>query len=493
MIRNDREFRIKKSRAGRLERLALELMNVSSKEHPRRREIERRAIESELSKLTEELLEYESLREGRVSVGQPKTLDDLPRILVRARIAKGLTQAQLAKRLGLKEQQVQRYEATEYESASLARLQDVAKVLGVRLDVVENESAASWRNVLRKLNSMGLDRSLVQKRLAPAYSSGGRQDMTAVLGLVGRVARVFGWEAHDVLSGNPVPASDPVAVAAFKIPRNRDAVRLRSYAAYAYYLSLQTLRATTHLNFTPIEELAAELHSLTEKDERITFEYLLNFTWQLGIPILPLSDPGGFHAAFWRHEGRGVIVLKQGHRNSALWSFDLGHELRHAIEAPHESHRFVVDLPPQDLEGHAPPEEVAANEFAADLLLGLKHERFFDLVWEKSEGKPALLKRTVELVARKEKVEVGLLAYYIAHRVQARGISWWGTAVNLQPPSADPWALCKEEFLARVDLSRLEVIDRELMLQALADNNGTSRKDARDRNDLAESDLHSFQ
>ena len=49
---------------------------------------------------------------------------------LRAQIARGLNQKTLAGRLGLKEQQIQRYEASEYASASLARIRSVAEVLG---------------------------------------------------------------------------------------------------------------------------------------------------------------------------------------------------------------------------------------------------------------------------------------------------------------------------------------------------------------------------
>ena len=57
----------------------------------------------------------------------------MPRALIRARIASGMTQEGLALRLGLKAQQVQRYEATEYESASFARIRKVVQALGLRM------------------------------------------------------------------------------------------------------------------------------------------------------------------------------------------------------------------------------------------------------------------------------------------------------------------------------------------------------------------------
>jgi transcriptional regulator with XRE-family HTH domain len=56
-------------------------------------------------------------------------VETLPDTLIRARIAAGLSQAALAERLGMKPQQVQRYEATKYASASLTRLLEVARAI----------------------------------------------------------------------------------------------------------------------------------------------------------------------------------------------------------------------------------------------------------------------------------------------------------------------------------------------------------------------------
>jgi HTH-type transcriptional regulator/antitoxin HigA len=60
-------------------------------------------------------------------------LRGLAEALVKARIARGWTQRRLSDELGVAEQQVQRYEATGYVAASLARLADVADALGVTI------------------------------------------------------------------------------------------------------------------------------------------------------------------------------------------------------------------------------------------------------------------------------------------------------------------------------------------------------------------------
>ena len=48
-------------------------------------------------------------------------------------ITAGLSQEDLAAKLGLKPQQIQRYEATEYQSASLERVNGVVRVLGIKM------------------------------------------------------------------------------------------------------------------------------------------------------------------------------------------------------------------------------------------------------------------------------------------------------------------------------------------------------------------------
>ncbi len=56
---------------------------------------------------------------------------DIGTLLVQARTARGLSQRELGEVLGVKQQQIARWEACEYRTASLDRLSRVAEVLGV--------------------------------------------------------------------------------------------------------------------------------------------------------------------------------------------------------------------------------------------------------------------------------------------------------------------------------------------------------------------------
>ena len=133
MIKNERQYRITRAQAEQFERAAQAVAadTAVGSTPAALRNAELGGLRSQAQSLREELAEYDALRSGHIRAFASDTLDELPAVLIRARIARGLTQRELAERLGLKEQQIQRYEATEYASASLTRLRAVVEALGL--------------------------------------------------------------------------------------------------------------------------------------------------------------------------------------------------------------------------------------------------------------------------------------------------------------------------------------------------------------------------
>jgi HTH-type transcriptional regulator / antitoxin HigA len=82
---------------------------------------------------TRELQEYEALRSGKRRIVALDSIEELSTTLSQARIAAGLSQEELAAKLGLKPPQIQRYEATNYRSASLEWVNEIVRVLGIKL------------------------------------------------------------------------------------------------------------------------------------------------------------------------------------------------------------------------------------------------------------------------------------------------------------------------------------------------------------------------
>ena len=90
---------------------------------------EEEALESMIEELNEDLQEYNRTKAGHVEMEVLRSVDKIAGALISARIAKGFTQRQLASMVGLKEQQIQRYEARDYANVDLSRVQEIAKVL----------------------------------------------------------------------------------------------------------------------------------------------------------------------------------------------------------------------------------------------------------------------------------------------------------------------------------------------------------------------------
>lgn len=134
MIKNEKQYRITKAQARRFEEAIADLdaqqrpSNIAS----RLWQAQRDAADSQLLELQEQIDTYESLHVGRSKELVLEAVEDLPKTLIRARIASGMTQERLAHRLGVKTQQI-RYEATEYESASFARVLRVFQALGLKM------------------------------------------------------------------------------------------------------------------------------------------------------------------------------------------------------------------------------------------------------------------------------------------------------------------------------------------------------------------------
>ena len=129
MITNEVQYRATRAHLAKFEEAALNL--VARQDRSKLTQLEIDAVRAQADDLRTEIEEYELLRSGGVSSFAANSLEELAVLLVKARIARGWTQRQLADALGIAEQQVQRYESTGYRAASLARICDVAAALGV--------------------------------------------------------------------------------------------------------------------------------------------------------------------------------------------------------------------------------------------------------------------------------------------------------------------------------------------------------------------------
>jgi len=134
MITNQRQYLNTQAQAERF-RQALAAPDAEGL-HPKAAKAMRDGLRSQLEDLEAELAEYDALREGRVAMLEAESIVGIGEALIKARIVRNLTQKELAERLSLAEQQVQRYEATQYRGVAAERLQQVADALKLRVHEV---------------------------------------------------------------------------------------------------------------------------------------------------------------------------------------------------------------------------------------------------------------------------------------------------------------------------------------------------------------------
>ena len=95
----------------------------------------RGSYESMIRQLEAELSEYDRLKSGEVRLPHVERLDQIAPFITRIRIAKGVSQTELARRLGLSKQVVSRYEESDYQTVAISRLQEILDAIGIKADV----------------------------------------------------------------------------------------------------------------------------------------------------------------------------------------------------------------------------------------------------------------------------------------------------------------------------------------------------------------------
>jgi transcriptional regulator with XRE-family HTH domain/Zn-dependent peptidase ImmA (M78 family) len=481
MITNERQYKITRSEADRFRKAISELAQapVRADVHPRLLQAEREAMESQLADLQAELAEYDRLKSADLSVISINSFDELADGLIQARIASGLSQKALADRIGIKEQQVQRYEAERYASASYQRLREIANALGVRIknDILLPVVPNSFGGLVSKLRQVGLDREFLLSRLLPsadaARASGevaSEDDDYALTAKAGAVLeRVFGWTSDNVFGAQALVAPRfAAAEARFKMPANRAQASTSLYAAYANYLAVVALKGARSLPKAEIPTDPAAMHRrIEEAYNTVNLKSALHTAWDLGVVVLPLRDRGTFHGACWRYGGRNAVVLKQTSKHEARWLFDLLHELFHAGQRPEADTLEVIEADETSAERRNSNEEIAASQFAGEVVLDGKAETLAQACVRAARKSVEQLKSVVPTIAAKNGVSVGALANYLAFRLSWQGVNWWGTAANLQADNSDPWTIARDVFVERFPYDIDNELDRQLLDRAL--------------------------
>jgi HTH-type transcriptional regulator/antitoxin HigA len=173
MITNERQYRISNAQLRKFdEALAAQAKrDPSPGVDPRIHAAMGDAIESQADELRDQIREYEDLREGRIKRRKLDSLRDIPTTLIEVRIASHTTQKGLGNKLGVAEQQVQRWESTGYAGVGFERLQEVADVLDVKLGKTVTFPKPKKQVTVGKVGKVGGPKRATSRASASARSA----------------------------------------------------------------------------------------------------------------------------------------------------------------------------------------------------------------------------------------------------------------------------------------------------------------------------------
>jgi len=363
MITNERQYRTTRAQLENF-RKAIDAFDIKGVTRQTKSKImakaELEALRSEYDNLSMQIHDYETLKSGTVEILKASNLEELPSILIRARIAKGLSQRQLADAIGLKEQQIQRYEAEEYASANLHRLAEVAKALGLNISEIAEFKATSQRPVDVDKNDLAWDQFPIKEMFRRRWFEGFSGSLEEAVANADVIVKEF------------VKSSLDRPVQAFARQRVRAGGNVNRYALLAWQCRIIALANKQRLKNkykqnTITKEWLTKLAQLSCADdwEKKVIVYLQN----LGVRLIVESHLSNTYldgAAFLLSDGSPVIGMTLYRDRIDNFWFVLLHELIHVMKHLHkEDIESIFD----DLDVEAGDIEQEADEQAGEILV----------------------------------------------------------------------------------------------------------------------------
>lgn len=140
----------------------------------------RHSLTAERNELIDSLQAYQNAKDGAPEQLKLRAGSDLGALLIAARVARGWKQKDLARRLFIPDQQIQRYEAERYRNITLAGLIRVARALGVRVTADISRPLEDTWLPSSKMSQSDLQKVLKHARTHGWLESSGQSDESAI-------------------------------------------------------------------------------------------------------------------------------------------------------------------------------------------------------------------------------------------------------------------------------------------------------------------------
>lgn len=162
MIQNEHQYKVTQGEIKKLQQALDTLLEQADSMQPIQISSIQKSFQQQIDQMQAELQEYSDLKAGKLEITMG-SIEDLPKVLIQKRISLGMTQRELAEKLGIKEQMVQRYESTAYESISYQRLIEVWNALEASIAMMVVRGTSLNGNVCQPYPSFSRDEPRTSK------------------------------------------------------------------------------------------------------------------------------------------------------------------------------------------------------------------------------------------------------------------------------------------------------------------------------------------
>lgn len=148
MIKNEKQYKITKKK---LQEINAEIDRIKNDKviNPLRAELLLASLLHARKLFEGDLSLYESLRKTNKATLKERVIAELPSIITEYKIISGLTQKEFSEKLGLKEQQLQRYEADDFKSVTFKNLLRFLDAIGLEIRIKETRLNKSRNKISR--------------------------------------------------------------------------------------------------------------------------------------------------------------------------------------------------------------------------------------------------------------------------------------------------------------------------------------------------------
>ena len=152
MIKNEKQYKISKRKFRELN-VQIDKTTKETEQNPLRNQLILASLNNSKAAIENDILLYESLKKKKDGTLKERLITELPSIITEYKIVSGLTQKELSEMLGLKEQQLQRYEADGFKSVTFKNLLKFLDLIGLEIRIKETRMTRLGSRIVKRKNS----------------------------------------------------------------------------------------------------------------------------------------------------------------------------------------------------------------------------------------------------------------------------------------------------------------------------------------------------